>query len=283
MLHRDAMKYGLDVSIADSYSDPQILADLAVQAEEAGWDGFFLWDAIFGRQPQSPMADPWIALAAIAARTKRIRIGAMVTPLARRRPWQVARETVSLDHLSKGRLIFGVGLGWRPLDFEAFAEDGDARIRAEKLDEGLAVLTKLWSGRQISFHGKHYRVNNVQFLPKPVQRPRIPIWVAGYWPNRKPFRRAALYEGVLPGKIHEEHLTPDDLREIIVYMHAQRRSRTRFDVGVYGFTSSNAERALKVVRPWIEAGATWWREGIGDWLGSLTTVRRRIRSGPPPA
>ncbi len=274
------MKFALDVSTANTYSNPRILADLAAEAEEAGWDGFFVWDAVFARPPRLPMADPWVALAAIATQTNRIRIGAMVTPLARRRPWQVARATVSLDHLSKGRLIFGVGLGYQALDFEAFGEDADPKVRGEKLDEGLAVLTQLWTGKPVNFQGKHYQVN-AQFLPKPLQTPRIPIWVAGYWPNRRPFRRAAQWEGVLPGKVNEEDLMPEELREIVAYVQAHRSRRDRFEVAVYGFTPSNAERAAKLVQPWIEAGATWWREGIGDWRGSLKTVRARIRSGPP--
>jgi alkanesulfonate monooxygenase SsuD/methylene tetrahydromethanopterin reductase-like flavin-dependent oxidoreductase (luciferase family) len=276
-----AMKYGLDMSTADSYSDPRRLADLAAEAEQAGWDGFFLWDAVFARPPDLPMADPWVALAAIAVKTRRIRIGAMVTPLARRRPWQVARETVSLDHLSNGRLVFGVGLGYQDLDFEAFGEETDPRIRGEKLDEGLAVLTGLWSGRRVTFQGKHYQVRNVKFLPKPVQTPRIPVWVAGYWPNHRPFRRAAQWDGVLPGKVNEEPLAPEELREIMAYVHAHRSRSGHFDVAVYGFTPPNPEKAARIVQPWIEAGATWWREGLGDWRGSLKTVQARIRSGPP--
>src|SRR5512143_2397569 len=157
------MKYGLDASTADSYSDPHLLADLAAEAEETGWDGFFVWDAVFARPPRLPMVDPWVALTAIAMQTERIKLGAMVTPLARRRPWQVARETASLDHLSKGRLIFGVGLGYQALDFEAFGEEADPKIRGDKLDEGLEVLTKLWSGKRFTFQGEHYRVRNVKF------------------------------------------------------------------------------------------------------------------------
>lgn len=273
------MKYGLDASTADSYSDPHLLADLAAEAEEAGWDGFFVWDAIFARPASSPMTDPWIALAAIAMQTSRIRLGALVTPLARRRPWQLARTTVALDHLSKGRLIFGIGLGYQTLDFAAFGEDADPRMRGEKLDEGLAVLTRLWSGKRVNFQGKHYHISAVKFLPRPIQSPRIPIWVAGYWPNRKPFRRAAQWEGVLPGK--EGELRPDELREIMAYVQAHRTRPDPIEVAVYGYTPANSARAAKVVQPWIDAGATWWREGIGDWRGSLKTVRARIRSGPP--
>lgn len=275
------MKFALDVSTADNYSDPRVLAELAVEAEEAGWDGFFVWDVVFAGPADLPMADAWIALAAIAAQTKRIRIGAMVTPLARRRLWQVARETASLDHLSKGRLICGVGLGYQALDFEAFGEDSDPKVRGDKLDEGLEVLTRLWTGSRVTFQGKHYQVRNVKFLPKPFQSPRIPLWVAGYWPNRRPFRRAAKWDGVLPGKVNEEELKPEDLREILAYVQAHRARRDRFDVAVYGFTRANSARAAKIVEPWIEAGATWWREGIGDWRGSFKTVRARVRSGPP--
>lgn len=135
------MQYGLDVSIAGSYANARVLADLAAEAEEAGWDGFFVWDALFfWNQLDIPMADPWVALAAIASKTRRLRIGAMVTPLARRRPWQVARAAVSLDHLSGGRLILGVGLGYQALDFEAFGEEVDPKTRAGKLDEGLQIM-----------------------------------------------------------------------------------------------------------------------------------------------
>ena len=275
------MKYALDVSTAETYSDPQTVANLAVEAEAAGWDGFFVWDAVFARPPDLPMTDPWVALAAVAVQTRRIKLGAMVTPLPRRRPWQIARETVSLDHLSKGRLIFGVGLGYQALDFEAFGEDADPKIRGEKLDEGLAVLTKLWSGKRVAFQGKHYQVRKVKFLPKPLQRPRIPIWVAGYWPNHRPFRRAAQWDGVLPGKVNEEHLLPKDLKEIMEYVQTYRRAESHFDVAVYGYTPANPEKAMKIVKPWMEVGATWWREGIGDWRGSLKAVRARVRSGPP--
>jgi alkanesulfonate monooxygenase SsuD/methylene tetrahydromethanopterin reductase-like flavin-dependent oxidoreductase (luciferase family) len=275
------MQFGLDVSTAGSYADPRVLADLAVEAEAAGWDGFFLWDAVFAQPPSLPMADPWIALAAAATRTSRIRLGALVTPLARRRPWQVARETVSLDHLSNGRLIFGVGLGYQARDFEAFGEEGDARRRGDKLDEALAVLTGLWTGRRFRFQGSYFQVRDVRFLPRPVQRPRIPIWVAGYWPNLRPFRRAARYDGLLPGKVPGQNPTPDELKEMLAFVRAHRTRRGRFDVGIYGFTPADPARAAKVVRPWIEAGVTWWREGIGDWLGSLQKVRARIRAGPP--
>lgn len=149
------MKFGIDIPIHGHYSDPNLLVDLAVEAEGAGWDGFFVWDHItmVGKAPR--VTDPWIVLAAVAAKTELIRMGTMVTPLARRRPWKVARETVAIDHLSQGRLILGVGLGaMGKAEFDALGEEAEARIRAEKLDEGLALLVALWSGEKVRFHCK---------------------------------------------------------------------------------------------------------------------------------
>ncbi len=140
------MKYGLDIPISDAYADPYKLADLAIEAEEAGWDGFFLQDVLSsGSPPGDPIIDPWIALAAVAMRTQRVKIGIFLTPLPRRRPWQVARETVALDILSHGRLIFGAGLGFQAPDFTPFGEEYDTKIRAEKLDEGLVLQPHLGS------------------------------------------------------------------------------------------------------------------------------------------
>jgi alkanesulfonate monooxygenase SsuD/methylene tetrahydromethanopterin reductase-like flavin-dependent oxidoreductase (luciferase family) len=169
------VKFGISLPNFGSFGDLALLRDLAREAEERGWDGFFLWDHInWARQPT---LDPWIALAAIATATSRICIGTMVTPLARRRPWIVARQAVTLDHLSRGRVILGVGLGF-PADTEyaALGEDPDDHVRAEKLDESLTIIDGLWSGEPFSFSGKHYRIEETTFLPRPLQRPRIPIW-----------------------------------------------------------------------------------------------------------
>jgi alkanesulfonate monooxygenase SsuD/methylene tetrahydromethanopterin reductase-like flavin-dependent oxidoreductase (luciferase family) len=170
------MQFGLDIPINGAYAHPRTLADLAAEAEEAGWDGFFLQDVLFSTEP---IVDPWVALAAVAVRTERLRIGVFLTPLPRRRPWQVARQAATLDLLSQGRLIFGAALGFQALDFTSFGEDYDPRTRAEKLDEGLEIVQGLWSGEAFSFHGTHYHLENVTLLPKPLQSPRIPVWVAG--------------------------------------------------------------------------------------------------------
>ena len=170
------MQFGLDIPINGAYAHPRTLADLAADAEEAGWDGFFLQDVLFSTEP---IVDPWVALAAVAVRTQRLRIGVFLTPLPRRRPWQVARQAMTLDQLSQGQLIFGAALGFQALDFTSFGEDYDPRTRAEKLDEGLEIVQGLWSGKAFSFHGTHYHLENITFLPKPLQSPRIPVWVAG--------------------------------------------------------------------------------------------------------
>ena len=271
------MRYCVNVPNFGDYHDPDTAAGLAAEAEDAGWDGFFTWDHLQG---YGPVGDPLVSLAAAAARTSRIRLGAMVTPLPRRRPWKFAKEAVSLDRLSKGRLIVGVGLGNPPQEYSAFGEDPDPRVRAEKLDEGLDILTGLWTGEPFSYNGKHYTLEEVTFTPKPYQ-PRIPVWVAGFWPNRRPFRRAARYDGVYPTRDWPDSLTVNDLKKIIAYIEGHRRSTEPFDVVAGGQTPQEATEGAEMVRPWMKTGATWWSEDVNEWRGSLDEMRERIRSGPP--
>ncbi len=276
------MQYGFDISITGEYSDPRLLADLAAEAEQAGWDGVFVWDCIFAADdPGAPVTDPWIALAVMASRTQRIRLGALLTPLPRRHPWKVARETVALDHLSDGRLIFGAGLGYQALEFAPFGESHDPKIRAEKLDEGLAILAGLWAGGPFSFHGTHYHVDVERFLPTPVQSPRIPVWIGGYWPNRKPYRRAARWDGVFAGG--EGLKTVENFEEMAAYVRAHRQDAGPFDIVVGGVTPPDPARGAEIVQPYIEAGATWWLDAINQGSGPLEDMRARIRSGPPRA
>jgi len=272
------MKYGINVPNFGDYFHPRTLSELARDAEDSGWDGFFIWDHIVG---DVSFADPTVALAAIALNTDRIRLGTMVTPLPRRRPWKIARETVSLDHLSEGRLILGVGLGYPPSEFEAFGENGEAKTRAGKLDEGLKVLTGLWTGEPFSYKGEHYQVDEVTFLPKPFQSPRIPIWTACFWPNRKPLLRAARYEGVVPARSWPQTLTPEDVSDIIEFINNNRSSSAIFDVMAGGETPPDPDKGAELVEPYIEAGATWWSENINGWRGTLDEMRDRIRQGPP--
>jgi alkanesulfonate monooxygenase SsuD/methylene tetrahydromethanopterin reductase-like flavin-dependent oxidoreductase (luciferase family) len=225
------LRRGLYLAPFDELADPRTLVALAVAAEEHGWDGVFLWDHIRYRPPVRAVADPWVALGAVAACTERLRLGPLVTPLSRRRVHKVARETVTLDQLSGGRLILGVGLGSdRNGELEPFGEIIDPRERAERLDQGLDRLAGFWAG---------------EFEPKPVQVPRIPVWVAGRWPNRRPLRRAARWDGVFPIELPG----PDALIELRGEI-AEQRSDDRFDVVV------DLEPGTPI-DPWQQAGATW--------------------------
>ena len=274
------MRFAVNVHNFGEFVDIRRLAELAKEAEDNGWDGFFLWDHIHFMQ--QPMIDPWVALAAIAAATSRIRIGTMITPLPRRRPWKLARETTSIDQLSGGRLILGVGLGYPPdKEFARLGEDADDRIRAQKLDEGLDILTGLWSGEPFSYEGEHYQLDNVTFLPRPVQQPRIPIWVAGIWPAKRPFRRAARYDGAAPIMIgpsgEPKLLSPDELANVVAYVRRHRDGDDVFDVSVAASIPTNRAEARDVVDAFAAAGATWLQE----WQPSPDALSARLRAGVP--
>ncbi len=276
------MYYAFSLPNFGTSVQPRLLADLAYDAEQAGWDGVFLWDHIsFG--VKMPMVDPWVALAAMAMQTERIRLGPMVTPLARRRPWKVARETVSLDHLSRGRLTLGVGLGHPPdKDFADFGDPHEAKVRAERLDEGLAILNGLWSGEPFSYQGKHHQVHETQFLPRPVQLPRIPIWVAGYWPHKAPLRRAAQWDGLtFGGNWNGSPVTPDDLRRVVTYVQAERMTGVPFDVMWGTALPDDPVQCVEITAAYADAGVTWWVDGADPWSDSVEATRGRIRRGPP--
>jgi alkanesulfonate monooxygenase SsuD/methylene tetrahydromethanopterin reductase-like flavin-dependent oxidoreductase (luciferase family) len=276
-----SMRYGVYLPSVGEYSDPALLAELAQEAEQAGWDGVFIWDHI--GQPNTA-ADPWVALAAMAMNTEHIKLGPVVTPVARRRPWKLARETVTLDQLSNGRLILAVGLGWRHSEFETFGETGDPHIRAEKLDEGLDVLAGLWSGELFSYSGKHYQVNEACFLPRPVQSPRIPIWACGAWSDKRaPFRRAARWDGVVAIPSERRAIRPDEVRAIDTYIRQHRTTDDPFDIVVILWSegSHTKEEHLNVAEH-ADAGVTWWLEELStERFDSQQAVRARLHQGPP--
>lgn len=268
------------------FADPAHLLDLARRAEEAGWDGFFLWDHIYAGDWAGPVIDPWVALGAAAQVTHRIRLGTMVTPLPRRRPTTLARQTVTLDHLSGGRLVLGVGIGWPPdRDFASLGDAGDNRVRAAQLDEGLAVLSGLWSGEPFTHHGEHYRVVDARFIPRPIQQPRIPIWVGSTWPHRRPFRRAARWDGMVPlvddSSDDFRPPTPAELRQIVAYTLAHRAADTPFEVAIGQSSSTGETPRAEVVGAYAEAGATWWLESIGWPLRSYGFWPEYVSAGPP--
>lgn len=273
------MRFGVSVP---NIADVATLVDLGVEADLAGWDGYFLWDHMrFSADFPVPVFDPWVTLGALAVRTTRVRLGTLVTPLARRRPWKLARETVTLDHLSGGRVILGVGLGYPPdADFALLGEESDDRIRAAKLDEGLEVLVRLWSGEPFEHDGTHYHLRRAQFLPRPVQRPRIPIWVAGMWPSRPPFRRAARYDGVAPIGVGAGgvpgRLDCAGLADVVRYVREHRASDEPFDVVHGGPADPGLIRAAE------QSGATWYLADAGiEGPGWEEPTRALLRAGPP--
>ena len=273
------MKFGFYTPNFDFCGDARVLADLAHEAEEAGWGGFFIWDHL---QYSEPNADPWVALAAMAVRTEHIRLGPLITPVPRRHIAKLAREVVTLDHLSGGRVIFGVGAGFPDFpEYTAFGDGGDPKMRAAKLDEGLEVLAELWSGNPVKHHGVHYQVECAGFQPA-AQKPRVPVWVAATWPSKKPLRRAARWDGVFPivqNAVEGAEIEPNDLRSIVAYMRGQRGGDARFDVVKVGQTKDPHDTAK--VEACAEAGATWWLEYIFPWETSLDAARARLRKGPP--
>lgn len=269
------MKYGFVLP----YGDASTAADFAYEAEDTGWDGFFVWEPVWG-------IDAWVSLTAAAMRTRRIRLGTMITPLSRMRPWKLASETATLDNLSKGRVILSVGLGALDTGFKEFGEVTDRKTRAELLDEGLDILTGLWRGQPFSYKGKHYKIKETEFFPppSPVQKTRIPIWVVGAWPRMKSMQRAIKYDGLLPivmgkdGKLRQAG--PSDIREIKAWIETNRTETTSFDIVVEGKTpGDHATKAAKILTPWSEAGATWWIEALWD-AKNPKLVLQRIKQGP---
>ncbi len=214
------MRYGMTLPPFGALADPAYLVELAQAAEFAGWDGFFLWDTVIHDEQSYPIAEPWLALAAIAAATQRLRLGVMITPLSRRRPWQVARQVLTLDHISQGRVIFGAGLGGAPRDFDWFGEVTDNKTRAAMLDEGLEIVTGLWRGERFEHTGAHYTVAPVTFRPPPTQA-HIPVWIGGMWPNVAPMRHAARFDGVFALK-EGFPPSPQELAAVKAYVEPAR-------------------------------------------------------------
>jgi alkanesulfonate monooxygenase SsuD/methylene tetrahydromethanopterin reductase-like flavin-dependent oxidoreductase (luciferase family) len=273
---RNRMRSGLSLPLFDPLGDPAVVARLGHETEEAGWDGFFVWDHIRWREPVRAVGDTQVTLAAIATATERIRFGPMVTPLARRRPAKVARETAALDLLSDGRLTLGVGLGSDEFasEYSITGEELDDRRRARMLDEALAILEAAWSGEPVRHRGEHYTVDAMRFLPRPVQRPRVPVWVAGYAGKPRPMRRAARYDGFFPIDFE----SPDELAEIVARVGALRAAAGRAPDEPYDVIVG-LEPGIDPA-PYREAGATWWLTGP-EWEGiSVDRVRGVIREGP---
>ncbi|WP_127131529.1 LLM class flavin-dependent oxidoreductase [Georgenia sp. SYP-B2076] len=276
------MKFGF---VATCGSTDQIL-QMAVEAERAGWDGFFTWDGI-SVGPYDTF-DPWALLGAVAATTSTIRIGAMVFSLPRRKPWEVARQAVTVDHLSGGRLVMPVGLG--AVDDGGYSrvsgETTDIRTRAQLLDDTLAILDRAWTGEPFSYDGTHHHVRHMVFRPTPVQSP-IPIWVVGAWPAPRSMRRASTRQGVLPANIANpmEPLPPEEIAKMLAWVTEHRPPDAGpFDVVVEGILPADPGEAHARIQGLADAGATWWIESRWDFdRETPQTLLDRIRQGPVPS
>jgi alkanesulfonate monooxygenase SsuD/methylene tetrahydromethanopterin reductase-like flavin-dependent oxidoreductase (luciferase family) len=277
------MRFGLFVPPFAEFADPRRVAELAHTAEEAGWDGFFLWDHVLHGGGMG-VADAWVTLAAVATATDRVRIGTLVTPLARRRPWVLARQVTTLDHLSGGRVVLGIGLGtdnWR--EFSAFGEVVDDRARARLLDESLDVLRRLLGGEAVRHSGEFLRVATEPFTPQPVQDP-VPMWAASVLPSRKPLIRAARLEGcfpLFPVEGPPGPPTPDEVSDVRAELE-RRGARPDIDVVVRFALSLQEAGPLRTRLAELEtAGVTWVLEGFDPGQPPPSVVEEIARRGPP--
>jgi alkanesulfonate monooxygenase SsuD/methylene tetrahydromethanopterin reductase-like flavin-dependent oxidoreductase (luciferase family) len=266
------VRFGLHVPQLGALGDPLQLVDLADRAEIVGWDGFFVWDHLM-HAGDPPACDPWVALGAVAARTEQLTLGPLVTPLPRRRPWKVAREAVTLDRLTSGRSVLGVGIGTDHYgEFTAFKEPAtDDRERAALLDEGLEVITSLWRGERVAHAGEHFHVDDVLQVPRPIQEPRIPIWCAAIWPHTTPLRRAARWDGVVP----MGRLTPTDIGALKAEVDRHRVATAPFDIAL-----ATAAARGSGIADYEAAGVTWWLVSL-DPRADIGSLQQLVDDGPP--
>jgi hypothetical protein len=274
------VRYGIDVSGLGEWAEPGMVVEAAQSAEAAGWDALLLWDHL-GYVWGAPAADPWVVLAAVAQATVRLRLGTAVTPLPRRRPAVVAGAVATLDRLSGGRVIFGAGAGGLASEFTAFGESGGASDRAAMLDEGLDVVTGLWSGRPVTHAGRFYQVDGVTLAPLPVQRPRPPVWIGGTSGVGAVRRRAARWDGWIIGCDDEQGtivVPPASIAADAAAIAVLRPGRDPLDIAVTGVSAGPGD---PVAPAYAEAGATWWFEHIHERRGPRASMFARIGAGPP--
>jgi alkanesulfonate monooxygenase SsuD/methylene tetrahydromethanopterin reductase-like flavin-dependent oxidoreductase (luciferase family) len=261
------VRQGISIPNFGPFGSARAVADISAAAESSGWDGVFVWDHVVRREGDYPVVDPWVALTAVALATERVQLGPMVTPLARRRPWNVAKAAVSIDVLSNGRFILGVGLGTpRGPEFPGFGEEVDLRVRGDMLDEGIEVIRAAWSGEPVNHIGANYRVDNVRFLPTPARAGGIPIWAATERISGRPIRRAATLDGIVPTAV-----SPADFPTLLDNLARQRHDLTGFDIVV---VSKDGDASS-----WQKAGATWWLHEL-EWEQGYEAGLAMVAAGP---
>ncbi len=274
------MKYGFVLPV----HDPTMIVELGADVEQAGWDGVFIAEMIWG-------PDAWVALTGIAMRTERIKLGTLLSPISRMRPWKIASETATLDRLSNGRVILAVGTGALDTGFAEFGEATDRKVRNELIDESLEIMQLLWTNQPFTFDGDHYRVDTNAlgegiraWGPEPVQHPRIPIWITGTWPPKRSMKRAVKFDGILPNFITPEGTMGDHseeaIREIRAFVSAAAVDHP-VDIVVEGNTPDSSPESVTMVERWREAGGTWWIESPWSRENDFDYLRARIAAGPP--
>jgi len=275
------MKFGLNVANFDYLADVRTQLEIALAAEAAGWDGFFIWDHV-NFPGMRPHADPWITLGVVASQTNRLMLGTAVTPIARRRPAKLAREILTLDSLANGRFIFGAGSGMFEDEFDHLGDEGDLRVRAEMLDEGLELLQSLWTDADVAFKGRHYNVQTRGF-GVPATGRRIPIWIGATWPKQRPVSRAALYDGIIPIlDPFSEPISPKQVRDLGAFISERRGNVEGFDI-VIPQMGGNGDPKGEIARmqDLARAGATWILDAAFPGIDSLDDLMARVRRGPP--
>ncbi|MFC7492423.1 MULTISPECIES: LLM class flavin-dependent oxidoreductase [unclassified Knoellia] len=287
------MRHGLSVPCFGAGLDAAMVAVWARDAEDAGWDGFFLWDHLFAfTDGPVDTIDPFIALTAAACATRSIRLGTLVTPLPRRRPLVVARQSVTLDRLSGGRLVLGVGTGSGPFEWDFCGEEADPVLRGDMLDEHLDLLSRLWTGQPVRHEGRFYTVAGPDWSglchPPPLQQPRIPVWVGGSWPGTRPFTRAARWDGVVPMRVDGSWSVADTAAVAQRMRSLRGTTDSHFDVAVPGESDPTDPGRTERFAEHADAGATWWVEAIHPWRygdpdkgeWNLAAMHERIVAGP---
>jgi alkanesulfonate monooxygenase SsuD/methylene tetrahydromethanopterin reductase-like flavin-dependent oxidoreductase (luciferase family) len=271
------MKYGFVIPGGNAHE----IVEMGVMIEEAGWDAAFGWETVYG-------LDPWVLLGAMAAQTSRVRLGTLLTPPSRRRPWKLAAEVATLDQLSNGRAVLIVGLGATVTGFGEVGEATDRKVRAERLDESLELIQHFWSGQPFKHSGKHYQVDWTSmsnWILQPVQQPRVPIWTVAMWPSERSMKRAYGLDGVLPfvagSTEFQNAVTAEHISAIRAAATERKAVNEPFDIVIEGMTPIGDEEALEKVRTFASAGATWWVESMWEHPGGLDAVRERIKAGPP--
>jgi alkanesulfonate monooxygenase SsuD/methylene tetrahydromethanopterin reductase-like flavin-dependent oxidoreductase (luciferase family) len=278
------LRFAIGVPNVGEFADSRLIAELAVLAERSGWAAIFLWDHLLYRDGW-PVVDPWVTLGAVAARTDRLLAGLMVAALPRQLPWEVAKRALTLHHLSEGRFLLGAGLGSMPEEYESFGNEANLRARAQRVDEALEIITRLWRDESVTYEGRHFRVEHTAMRPLLGDGERIPVWIGGRWPNRPPFRRAARWDGLFAthssfGK--GETMPPGELSAAVQFAKSYREpGAPPLEVAVEGASPDDAAMAWDRVAPYVNAGLTWWVEALGWWRGDVDEARRRVAAGPP--